>query len=99
MQAIRVLDREGVVRLQINGGQVVQTTVENVRPQVNQLIESLTTFGDAGPLIPDIFVLVSFRIIDLTGLVEAQQIVALLEVELKNIAKGEHIVLIGAKKQ
>ncbi|HHE54794.1 MAG TPA: hydantoinase [Caldithrix abyssi] len=99
LQAIRVLDREGVVRLQINGGQVVQTTVENVRPQVNQLIESLTTFGDAGPLIPDIFVLVSFRIIDLTGLVEAQQIVALLEVELKNIAKGEPVVLIGAKKQ
>ncbi len=98
-QAVRVLDREGIVRLQLNQATTIQTKVENVRAQLNHLLQNLTTFGDAGPLLPDLFLLVGGRIIDLSGLIEASQITALADIELKDLPPQEAIVLIGAQKK
>jgi N-methylhydantoinase A len=96
---VRVIDREGIIRLQLNDCQVKQVEASLVRNTINELINQLTNFGDAGALVPDLFILVSGRVIDMTGLVQTIQIIALLEVELKNIPSSEQVVILAASKK
>ena len=97
-QGTRVIDYEGVIRLQLKDAQIRQCKASSVLATVHQLIEELTVFGDAGALIPDIFLLISARILDLTGLVDASQIAALIDVELNKVSTVESLVVIASKK-
>lgn len=99
VQKIRVIDLEGIIKLQINNGYVQEVEAMNVKSHVSQLIMQLTSFGDAGPLLPDIFVLISAKILDLSGLVQEKQILALLDIELKKISGQEKVVIIASAKK
>ncbi len=99
IQKIRVINREGVVKVQINDCVASQSTISKTRQQISEYISELTTYGDAGALIPDIFVIASAKIIDFTGLVEISQIFALLEIELKNYPADEQVIIVAAQKK
>lgn len=98
-QNCRIIDREGIVKLQLNDCLVAQVNHSSVKAQISKFIEELTTYGDAGALIPDIFILVSGKIIDLTGLTDESQIITLLDLELKNIPAEDSLVALASKKK
>ncbi|MCI0511588.1 hydantoinase [candidate division KSB1 bacterium] len=98
-QPIRVIDQEGVIRLQLDNAQAMSTQVADVRQQIEHDIEQFTSYGDAGALVPDLFLLVAAKIIDLTGLVQVNQIMALVDIELKSLPAQEPIVVIAARKE
>jgi len=95
---VRVLDREGIIRLQVQDCHVAQVTPENIKAMIREITSELTSYGDAGALVPDIYVLIGARILDLCGLAEASQITALVEIELQKIPSDEPLVLIAARK-
>ena len=95
---IRVIDKEGTIKLQMNNALVENGIVKNVKNKVDSLIEKFTTFGDAGALVPDIYILVSGKIIDLTGLISTSQILAVLEMELAKFPNEESVVIIISPK-
>jgi N-methylhydantoinase A/oxoprolinase/acetone carboxylase beta subunit len=97
--AQRILDPEGVVRLQLRNAVVQATDPQGLRGVLNELIETFTTFGDAGALLPDLMILAGARILDLSGLVEQSQVQALLDVELKDIAEDEPLVVLVKPKR
>lgn len=99
LRQLRVINREGTIRLQMQNCLVEQTAAASVKQCVQSMIEKLTTFGDAGALVPDIFVLIGAKIIDLTGLLQQSQILALIDIEKSNIASTESIVVIASAKE
>jgi N-methylhydantoinase A len=89
---VRVVDREGVIRLKLSNATIRAGTVSGIHGLLGELIEQLTVFGDAGGLHPDVFCIVSGRIIDLSGLVSRDQILSLLRVELERFGSDETAV-------
>jgi hypothetical protein len=94
-----VIDREGTIKLQLNNCLVQASTVSDVKTTIKHLVERLTTFGDAGALVPDLFMLVSGRIIDFTGLIQEAQIMALADIEISKALPNEQVIIIASEKK
>ena len=96
--AVRVTDKTGVVRLQRSNAEVQATTVSSILPELETVILKLTDFGDAGRSLPDIHLLVGTRIINLSGLADLEQALALAKTELENMPDDEKVVIVASKK-
>ncbi|MGH9835645.1 MAG: hydantoinase/oxoprolinase family protein, partial [Blastocatellia bacterium] len=95
---LRVVDRTGVIRLQLGSSRVSSTTLAQVKEELFLAVEHLTDFGDAGRTIPDIFILYGARIANFSGLADLDQVVALAEVELRSLDPATKLVIIACPK-
>ena len=95
----RIIDREGTIRLQNNDAVVKETSANNFKQVVSEIIQKHTSFGDAGALLPDIFVIYGGKILDTSGLINESQILSLIELELKNYPANENIIILAGKKK
>lgn len=96
---VRVIDREGVIRLKLNDCTVHAGDVSSMHAALGKLVDEFTMYGDAGGLQPDVFVVVSGRIIDLSGLISKDQVLSILRAETQNISPQEPAVALVAGKQ
>ncbi len=96
---VRVIDREGVVRLKLTDCTVNAGDVSSMHSALGKLVDEFTMYGDAGGLQPDVFVVVSGRIIDLSGLVSKDQVLSILRAETQNVSPHEPAVALVAGKQ
>jgi hypothetical protein len=90
----RVVDCEGVVRLKLANAQVGVTTHNNLAADLGRLVDATSTYGDAGQMVPDAFLLYGARLANLAGLASTSQIVALAEEELRGVAADMPVVII-----
>lgn len=95
---MRVLDGRGTVKLQLNDAVLESCSKAELKKTLLPLLEQLTSYGDAGGLTPDVYVLLQQRILDLSGLIEASQIMALLEQELQHVAEDAALVVLAQRK-
>lgn len=95
----RIIDKEGSIRLQNNDAIVKETVPTNLKSIVSEIIQSHTAYGDAGALLPDIFVIYGGKILDTTGLINESQIISLIELELKDYPKDKPIIILAGKKK
>jgi hypothetical protein len=98
-QLIRVTDKTGVVLLQRQNAEVIETTVAETVREIEVVINKLTDFGDAGRSLPDIHVLYGTRIVNLSGLAEIEQAIALAKTELENLPETERVVMVACVKK
>ncbi len=98
-QKLRVIDKEGTIKLQLNDCIISSVQNGEVKPKIKEMIETMTVYGDAGALVPNIYLLVSAKIVDLTGLINEAQIMALVELETKKIPSTDEIVVIASPKK
>lgn len=99
VNSFRVLDKEGTIKLQLQDAKGLIVTTNEVKSAVSKIISELTSFGDAGALVPDIFIIASSRVLDFTGLISELQIVSLAEYELSKIPQDEKILILASQKK
>lgn len=93
--ALRILDQEGVLRLQAANGDARLTTAGGAEVTIIDLIEAHALWGDAGKTIPGILLLSGTKIIDLSGLLDQEQVIALARAELANFSAAAQVIVVA----
>ncbi len=88
---VRVIDQEGVIRLQLSPGDGFVAPRSAVISRLRPFVTERTVYGDAGKALPDVFVVYRGRILDLTGLQSFDQAQTLMAVELERLPAGEEV--------
>ncbi|MBU6429722.1 MAG: hydantoinase/oxoprolinase family protein, partial [Cyanobacteria bacterium REEB65] len=87
--ALRVVDSDGVMRLQTNRGAVHATRAADMAAALRTFLETHAYFGDGGKEIPDCFLLCGRKILDLSGLLSPDHVVTLAGAELEGLPPDE----------
>ncbi len=93
---IRVIDRSGNIRLQIRDGDCLVSTPSESGRAINQLVEAHSQWGDAGKVIPSIFLLAGPKLVDLSGLMDASQVTTLSAPEVEKLPADAKVVAIAS---
>jgi N-methylhydantoinase A len=93
--AVRVVDREGVVRLRVPDAAVVATTLAEAEGELREILGGMTTYGDAGKMLPPLHLLVRDRIVNLSGLNDPDLVLALASEHLKLLAANEPSIIVA----
>jgi hypothetical protein len=96
---VRVIDNEGVVRLQSPDAFVVQSVAGEADAMLGKLIANHTVFGDGGSQLPSLQLLVGPRIVNLGGLTQQDQLMALARTELDSRSPDEPLVAVVEVRQ
>lgn len=95
---LRLIDEEGIIRLQKNNAWVRQTTVGSWEKDLHWILEELTEYNDGGTNLPNVYLVLGKRIIDLSGMQKGEQIASLGNVELAGFAQMEPLILAATKR-
>ena len=95
---LRLIDREGVIRLQKSNALVRQSSLTSWKKDVNWLLEELTEYNDGGSSLPNLYLIVGRRIVDLSGMQKPEQVISLAQVELEGLPDDEPVIVIGTKR-
>ncbi len=94
---LRLIDRDGVIRLQKRNAEVRSCMPEKWKATMKQLLDEHTVHSDGGAEIPNLYVVLGSRIIDLAGMQSEGQIMSLCQVELAGIQADEKLIIICTK--
>lgn len=95
MQSLRVVDNSGVIRLQSRNADASITTAGKAETEIVRITDAHAQWGDAGKVIPDVIVLAGPKIIDLSGLLNIDQVVALAKIELETVRADAPVAVIA----
>lgn len=92
--ALRLIDRNGVIRLQKKNATVAYCSPFRWKGTLKTLMEDHTVYGDGGAEIPNVYVALGSRIIDLAGMQSHEQITSLCGMELAGIQEDENLIMV-----
>ena len=93
-QDFRVLDRRGVVKLQVNNGQLLCTSGGRFSADLDAFLQEVYSYNDAGQILPEVFVLHGSRIVDLSSVLVHDQVMQLAALELEGAAPDTPICVL-----
>jgi hypothetical protein len=91
---IRVLDAGGIVRLQKRDARVYATPPQSAAQQLEALLIGAASYGDAGQILPDVFLLSGSRMVDFSGMSNPEHIRTLVQDELRLSTPHENVALL-----
>lgn len=94
VNAVRLIDRDGIIRLQKKNASVRICGPNTWRNTIDQLLAQYTNYSDGGAEIPNIYIAFGSKIIDLSGMQGAAQIKSVCDVELSGIQSDEKLIMI-----
>jgi len=91
---LRLVDRTGVIRLQLAHGAAESTSAGRAVPRLREMIAAQTHYGDGGERLPAVFLAAGPRIFNLSGLLTADHILSLAEAELQHVPENDQVLLL-----
>ncbi len=98
-QPVVVITKDGTIKRRFDNVVIRNCKVEQVKSHISELIEELRSYGDGGELMPDLYVVVSGKIVDMSGLIELSQILSLVEYDLKDLDQTEQAIVMAVRKR
>ena len=93
--AVRVIDRDGVVRLQREGIGAVLSTKGKLQESLDILLEETTEYGTVGGQLPSLFAYYGEKQLDLSGLATREQVDEVLDMEMDDREKDEPVAVLA----
>lgn len=94
----RILTKEGVIKLKLTGFDTLYVAMKDLVNILESELTKRTRYTDGGEEVPNVYVCVGSRILDLTGLIEREQILNMVRLETQyDDAEGVAIILLGEK--
>ncbi|ONK16164.1 hydantoinase/oxoprolinase family protein [Streptomyces sp. MP131-18] len=94
LHPVRVIDADGVVRLHAADARVATTTVAEASGVLAELVRETTSYGDGGVRAPALRLLLGSRIADLSGVLDAEPLLALARSELRSRTGDEPVIAV-----
>ena len=98
-RCIAIVDERGVVRLIAPRAVVIATSAGRLEGAIGAAIEEHTTYGDVGRALPDLWLLVGARIVELTGLTSTEDAVALATDDIAGLSEDVSIAIVSVAKR
>ncbi len=98
-QQVVIISHDGTIKRKFDNVNLRNCAIGQVKTHITELIEELRSYGDGGELMPDIYVVVSGKIVDMSGLMELSQILSLVEFDLKDLDQEENAIVVALKKR
>jgi hypothetical protein len=93
-----VVDAEGVVRYRTRDAFCVTAPACEVEGKLGELLTRYTTWGDGGLVLPEVQLVKPSQMVDLAGLVEPAQLLALASAELAALQPQDPVTLVVAPR-
>jgi hypothetical protein len=94
---VRVLDRQGFIKVQRANGIVYQVTGASAVDDLKRIWESLTIYNGDSLIFPDLFLIIGSHVVDLTGMQSVQHALGLVSTELDGVKPEEQIAIVGVR--
>ncbi len=98
-EGIRVVDTEGVIRLRRTRGRVLESTAGVIGGELSGAVADETAYGDAGQVVPDVFLLHGGRIANFTGITQVEHVSKLAMDELQGASDEDSVVVLICRKE
>lgn len=95
---VRVIDNEGVIRLQKKQGDVFTLSVAGFDQDLTDAVEKCTVYRDGGKEVPDVFLIYGKKMIDLSGLIEPAQILSVGRAEIQGLPDDTKLLALICSK-
>lgn len=96
-QAIRLIDRDGVIRLQRKNGGVHYGKFRNLDAHIKYMLDEFTVYADSGEEVPNLWIVIGSRLIDISALQSREQILTLAKTELVGVDPDTDLLFIATK--
>jgi N-methylhydantoinase A/oxoprolinase/acetone carboxylase beta subunit len=96
---LAVVDERAVVRVVAPGGIAFATTRDRCAARLRSVIEEHTAYGDVGRVLPDLWLLVGARTVELAGCVDAESVLALVADDLAAAPEHDPLAVIAIPRR
>jgi N-methylhydantoinase A/oxoprolinase/acetone carboxylase beta subunit len=98
-RALAIVDERAIVRLIAPQATVSVTAAGRLESAVATAIDAGTTYGDVGRALPDLWLLVGARIVELAGLLEAEGAFALAADDVAGLPADAPVAIVAVEKR
>ena len=98
-KVMRIIDDEGVIRLQKRAAEVRTAGGSNWPQVVRALVDDMTEYGDGGEEIPCTYMIYGKRIIVLTGLATIENMISVARTELAGMGADETVMIVCTQQK